>query len=347
MGKPTLIALALNVGSSSLKAALFDSTTGNLEEVDRFTAMDSDGDTVKQVFNWIATSGHSLPDITGHRIVHGGSRFSTPVVIDDEVLRELHQLEPLAPLHLPKALDVIEQAKELRLSVSHIACFDTAFHRTLPRIAWDLSLPTSLRDAGIRKYGFHGLNCEHIVDIVDQNALQKAVIVHLGSGCSVTAVDNGTSVDTSMSFTPSGGFPMATRSGDIDPGVVLYLLRQGHDVTQIDQIINHGSGLRGWSSEESNDMAELLESSTEDAAFAIDAFCTHVAKSIMQMAVSLGGLKTVIFTGGIGEHAEAVRNNVLNNLSFFGDLQMLVIPANEERIIAKHALDLARQMLDQ
>lgn len=343
--------LALNVGSSSLKAALFnsrfndpssrvDSETTDLAEIARLDVAEPSDRALVLVEQWINSLGHPVPSVVGHRIVHGGTHFTTPVLIDDATVQHLQMLTPLARLHMPRALSVIEASRRLFERVPQVACFDTGFHSTLPRIAFDLALPASLRDEGIRRYGFHGLNCEHVVETVDTVKLRHAVIAHLGSGCSLTAIRDGSSVDTSMGFTPLGGIPMGTRSGDLDPGVITHLLRSGHSLEDVEQIVERESGLHALS-DGTSDMRELLRradvESSDAARFAIETFCQRVAKGIAAYTVDLGGLDTIVFTGGIGEHCAPIRERIIDRLTHLSDFEVLVVPANEERVIARHA----------
>lgn len=338
-----MIVLALNVGSSSLKAALFAVTDGIPTELDRIIVENIGGSydqASSHIRQWISSENHPRPEVIGHRIVHGGERFTEPVILDATTIGQLETLIPLAPLHLPAAIATVRASKKEFPDITHVACFDTAFHATLSRVAYDFGLPASLREQGIRRYGFHGLNCEHVVQTLGSYALGRAVIAHLGSGCSLTAISIGRSVDTTMGLTPTGGVPMATRCGDIDPSVIIHLLQNGHDIANIQTIINKQSGLAGWSGGEC-DMKTLLTSTDPDAQFAVNAFCTHIAKAIAQMTVTLGGLDTVVFTGGIGQNSTAVREQIISELDYFSPFHSVVVPAGEEQVIARHAAKLA------
>jgi acetate kinase len=332
---PPVIALVLNVGSSSLKAALFDGDN----ELERLMVTDANHAAdhgVAEIVERVASSGHPPPDVIGHRLVHGGTEFTEPTIIDSRTRDALDALVALAPLHLPPALRTIDAAAKRFPDVPQVACFDTAFHATLPVVAYDLGLPSSLSKQGIRRYGFHGINCEHVVQSIGAEELGRAVIAHLGNGCSLTAVQNGKSVDTTMGFTPTGGVPMSTRSGDIDPGVLVHLLRNGYDVDAIERLTTHESGVIGWSHGEA-DMRALLASTEPHNMFAVAAFCHHIAKAVAALTVSLGGIETLVFTGGIGEHAEPIRQNILQLLSHLQPFDVQVVPANEEAVIARHA----------
>jgi acetate kinase len=304
------------------------------------------------------------PDAVGHRIVHGGPNHAGPALVDDALLRTLNDLVPFAPLHLPAGLHGITLVAAELGNVPQVACFDTAFHRQMPLTAQRLPLPARLWDDGVRRYGFHGLSYEHIVDKLGADRLGRAVLAHLGAGASLAAVLDGRSVDTTMSFTPASGIMMATRSGDLDPGVLIYLLDRGHNARQLERLVERESGLVGVSGT-SGDMKELLGARDHDpaAALAVDLFCRDVSKQIGALAVVLGGIDTLVFTGGIGEHAAAVREAVCQPLTHLGiDLDprrneraakvvssavstctVRIEPADEESVIARHT---ARLVLD-
>jgi acetate kinase len=260
----------------------------------------------------------------GHRIVHGGPVHRTPRVLTADVLIDLHKLVPIDPDHLPQALAVIEVTKEKYPAIPQVACFDTGFHRSMPRLAQMYPLPQALAEGGIIRYGFHGLSCEFIVQAlgaIDAGAAQgRIIIAHLGNGASITAVRQGVSVDTTMGFTPTGGIMMGTRSGDLDPGVLLHLLEaQGTSPVALNRLVNHEAGLLGVSGL-SGDMRDLLvkESTDPHAADAVALFCYLARKSIGALAAVLGGLDTLIFTAGIGEHAAPIRERICQGLEFLG-----------------------------
>jgi acetate kinase len=260
-------------------------------------------------------------------------------------------------LHLPVQIALIEEVARRFPELPQIACFDTAFHSTMPEIAQRLPLPGSLWNQGIRRYGFHGLSYEYIVSTFGNDLGRRTVIAHLGNGASMVALRDGKPVDTSMGLTPTGGFMMGTRSGDLDPGVVLYLLRSGRTAEELADLLDHKSGLAGVSGGES-DMKELLarRASDKDAALAVDMFCYQIARFIGSYAAALSGLDTLVFTGGIGEHAAEVRENVAKRLAFLGveldadanarHLPVItsshsrcmarIIPTNEDLTIARH-----------
>jgi acetate kinase len=298
------------------------------------------------------------PAAVGHRIVHGGVDHSTPERVDQRLLENLRQLVPYAPLHLPAEIQGIEAVAARFPELPQVACFDTAFHRRMPEIAQRFPLPRSLWDAGIRRYGFHGLSYEYIVDQVGAATLGHAVIAHLGNGASMAAVQDGQPLDTTMGLTPTGGFMMGTRSGDLDPGLLIHLLNAaGYDAPKLEHLVNHQSGLLGVSGI-SPDMRTLLEQRDSDsrAAQAVDMFCYQLRKSIGALTAVLGRLDTLVFTGGIGEHAAPVRWDICRGLTHLGvrlDPQLnnrhagiistpesrctvRVVPTNEDLMIVRH-----------
>ncbi|MDP9232831.1 MAG: acetate/propionate family kinase [Actinomycetota bacterium] len=255
-------------------------------------------------------------EAVGHRVVHGGTRFREPVLIDDEVERGLATLTELAPLHNAPALAAIDKARQVLPHVPHVAVFDTAFHTTLPEEAATYALPRRFREQwGIRRYGFHGLSVQWAAE---QVRAPRLVVCHLGGGCSVTAVRAGRSVDTTMGFTPLDGVPMATRSGSVDPGALLYLLRTGAlTVEELDQALERESGLLGLS-ETSGDVEELERSDETASRLALDVYTYRIAGAIAAMATSLGGLDALVFTAGAGEHSADVRAQICARLSHLG-----------------------------
>jgi acetate kinase len=255
----------------------------------------------------------------GHRIVHGGPKFSAPQRIDTELKCALKELAPFAPLHLPSQLAMIEAVAEHYPELPQVACFDTAFHSSLPEVAKRFALPQELWQQGIRRYGFHGLSYEYVAGKLGADLGKRAIIAHLGNGASMVALLGGRSVDTSMGLTPAGGFMMGTRTGDLDPGVLLYLLRQGYSAAQLEELINHRAGLLGVSGR-SSEMRALLEGRRSEpaAALAVTMFCYQVRKFVGAFAAVLGGLDTLVFTGGIGEHAAPVRAEICQGLEHLG-----------------------------
>jgi acetate kinase len=250
-----------------------------------------------------------------HRVVHGGRRFRDPVVIDDAVVRELEAAVELAPLHNAPALAAIKQARQALPNLFHVAVFDSAFHATIPAEASTYALPERVREEwGVRRYGFHGLSVQWASERV---LVPRLVVCHLGGGCSVTAVRDGQSVETTMGFTPLEGVPMATRSGSVDPGALLYLLRHQLTLEELDQLLEHQSGLAGLSGI-SGDVRELEASDAPAARLALAVFSYRVATAVGAMAAALGGLDAIVFTAGIGENSTSVRAAVCERLGFFG-----------------------------
>jgi acetate kinase len=319
--------LAVNVGSSSLKLDVWE--PGRSQALVRLEARgigreqgslaENDSIVTRQT---VADHGTALDAVLerlpeadriariGHRVVHGGSRYRTPVWLDDAVVEALQALVPLSPLHQPPALAVIRACRRRFPGVPQAAVFDTAFHAALPPRAATYAVPAAWRAAGVRRYGFHGIACADIVTQLGEDLRERAVILHLGAGCSATAVLKGKSIDTTMGFTPLEGLVMATRSGDIDPGALLFVQRQfGLASQEMDHQLNERSGLLALSGV-SADMRELLQRSDEQAALAVEVFCYRAAKAVGALAVALGGLEQLIFSGGIGEHAAAVRRRV-------------------------------------
>ena len=365
--------LALNAGSSSLKLGFYrvnataaDAVlSGTIEFAEdgsgTIQARDSSGNTLSSdkiidrdpqqiiagIQNLLSDLALPAPRAIGHRIVHGGIHVRRHSLIDAAVLEQLQAARAFAPLHVPPALALLHAAQEHFPSVAQVACIDNAFHADLPEVARTLPIPRELRAQGIQRYGFHGLSGESIVRQLRPDLPLRVVIAHLGNGASVTAVLDGKSIDTSMGLTPSGGVIMGTRSGDLDPGVLVYLMREkGLDAVQLENLIDHRCGLLGISGIAS-DMRQLhaASSSNADASLAIEMFCYSVRKHIAAMAVALGGLDLLVFTGGIGEHDAAVRASICEGLSWLGisedskaasRCQVRVMPAQEEQQIAIH-----------
>jgi acetate kinase len=266
-------------------------------------------------------------DAVGHRVVHGGSRFVEPVVIDADVKEAIRELTPLAPLHNAPALRAIEDARHALPDVPHVAVFDTAFHRTMPEEATRYAVPERWFEWGIQRYGFHGLSVEWAAS---QVRVPRLVVCHLGGGSSVTAVLDGRSVETTMGFSPLEGVPMTTRSGSIDPGALVYLTREhGLSADEIDNALEHESGLAALSGT-SGDIRELAEDS-----LALAVYVHRVAAAVAASATALGGIDALVFTGGIGEHSDLVRERVCQRLSFLGPVAVHVIESREELVIAR------------
>lgn len=302
------------------------------------------------------------PAAIGHRVVHGGQTYARPRVIDESLKQALSGLRSFAPLHLPGAIKVIGAVSKHYPEVPQVACFDTAFHRGIPELAQRLPLPRDLWDEGVRQYGFHGLSYESVVDQIGDAAQRPTIIAHLGNGSSLAAVRNGRSVDTTMGFTPTAGLMMGTRTGDMDPGVLLYLMRhKGYDVDRLQRLVDQESGLLGVSGQTS-DMERLLQCCGQDkrAKEAVELFCYIVRKHIGALTAVLGGLETLVFTGGIGQCAAPVRAEICASLGYLGiqldnDLNrahadtisrvgshcvVRVISTNEDLVIARHTVRL-------
>jgi acetate kinase len=285
--------LVVNPGSTSLKLSVVRGD--NSTEVDSLEAAPQDLAAV------------------AHRVVHGGDRFREPVLIDDEIEAALRGLVELAPIHNTAAVEAIDAARRLFPGLPHVAVFDTAFHATIPAEAATYALPERFRAAGIRRYGFHGLSVQWAAERVPAARL---VVCHLGGGCSVTAVRDGRSVDTSMGFTPLEGVPMATRSGSVDPGALLHLLRHGVAVDELERALEHESGLRGLSGLDS--VRELEARGSPEDRLALDVFTYRIACTVAAMATALQGIDALVFTAGVGEHSAGVRARVCARLRFLG-----------------------------
>ena len=296
-----------------------------------------------------------------HRVVHGGPRFREPVLIDDDVVDELARLTELAPLHMAPAIAALCQARAELPHLPHVAVFDTAFHATIPDEASTYALPRRARDDwGIHRYGFHGLSVQWASE---QVPVERLVVCHLGGGCSVTAVRDGRSVDTTMGFTPLEGVPMATRPGTVDPGALIYLLRHHLTLDELDELLERESGLAGLS-EVSGDVEQLERSDEPSARLALAVFSYRVATAVGAMAAALGGLDALVFTAGIGENSAPVRSSVCERLRFLGleldaevngaarpdatvsapssSVQVLVLEAREDLVAARAARQLLR-----
>ncbi len=302
--------------------------------------------------------GYPSPVAAGHRAVHGGPMYRTPQRVDAGLLRKLRSLIPFAPLHLPSAIQGIDAVARRFPDLPQVVCFDTAFHRCMPAIAQRLPLSRDMWNEGIRRYGFHGLSFEYILASLGQAGQGRLIIAHLGNGASLAAVLDGQPLDTTMGFTPAGGFMMGTRSGDLDPGVLIHLMNaKGYDAGELNELVNNQAGLLGVSGI-SSDMKTLIEQREREprAAEAVDLFCYQLRKHIGAMSAVLGGIDTLVFTGGIGEHSGDVRREVCKGLAYLGiclDAQrnannaeiisasgsaclVRVIPTNEDLMIARH-----------
>jgi len=380
--------LTVNGGSSSIKFALFETDNvprrilgGRIEGIglregsfkvkgsdpsdnfDKRVAAPDRPAAVNLLMDWVdARFETGTLSCVGHRIVHGGPKYWEPQRITPDMIKELHQLSPFDPEHLPEEILLTEAFHHRFPELPQVACFDTAFHHDLPRVACQLPLPRRYEAKGVRRYGFHGLSCAYLIEelarVADaQVAKGRVLLAHLGSGASITAVRDGQSVDTSMGFTPSAGLPMSTRSGDLDPGLVWFLARtEKLDAKQWNELINSQSGLLGVS-ETSSDVRDLLAREAGDvrAAEAIAMFCYQIKKWIGAYAAALGGLDALVFSGGIGEHSAPVRARACDGLKFLGieidekrnlanksvistegsQVAVHVIPTDEESMIAR------------
>jgi len=335
-----LSVLVVNAGSTSLKLSA-------VEDDDSSAAVDS-----------LAVAPDEVTAVA-HRVVHGGARFREPVLIDDDVLRELERLSELAPLHNVPALKAIQEARRVLPEVPHVAVFDTAFHATIPEVAYTYALPSRWREEwGIRRYGFHGLSVAWAAERVP---VPRLVVCHLGGGCSVTAVLDGRSVDTTMGFSPLEGVPMATRAGTIDPEILLYLQRHERAATdELEQALEHESGLLALGG--SARVEELEASSEPRAELALSVFCYRVAAAVAAMTSALEGMDALVFTAGVGEGSALVREQVCRRLGFLGveldlgengraepdatisaaasTVQVLVVRAREDVVAARAAREL-------
>lgn len=378
--------LIVNSGSSSIKFSLFARTQdkylilvyrGSISGIGthpRFVTKNAKGHSLteqtlpphsdheaafKAILQWLEQQDDDLNLIAiGHRVVHGGVHFTKPVKVDAQVIATLESLIPLAPLHEPHNIAPIKLLQKLKPDLPQVACFDTAFHATQPDIARLFAIPRELTAKGIKRYGFHGLSYEYISQVLPGyvgRLPEKVVVCHLGNGASMAALLNGKSVATTMGLTALDGLPMGTRPGHLDPGVVLHLLNDGMDVQTLEHFLYHQCGLLGVSGI-SNDMQDLLEKQTPEAQEAIDLFCYQINRELGALAATLGGLDSLVFTAGMGEHAPLIREKVCQQAAWLGiklDVQanankqaklhlpgsrvsVWVIPTNEEKMIAQH-----------
>lgn len=342
--------LSLNVGSSGIKLACFDRKEGRLVERLRgsVSGIGADArlrwheaggrgaeerlpaavagnhrDALRFVVERLRERLQGAREVTAaaHRIVHGGEHFTGPVRVNEGVLEALEHLVPLAPLHQPQGIASIRAIAEALPDTAQVACFDTAFHRNQTEVAQAYALPAEIRAQGVRRYGFHGLSCEYVsgrlAELSPEAADGRAIIAHLGNGASLTAVCKGRSVATTMGFTALDGVPMGTRCGALDPGVVLYLLRQGHDAEAIEDLLYRRSGLSGLSGG-IRDMRELEASDSPEARLAIEYFVYRCAREIGSLAAALGGLDALVFTAGIGENSAGIRARICEACGWLG-----------------------------
>lgn len=329
--------LTLNIGSSSIKYAVFEfdchpeQREGSpLNKID-FSVVPLPQNDISFILKSILQKIPS-PTHVAHRIVHGGTKYKTATLLNDAILNELDKLSPFAPLHQPHNLNGVRIAQKLLTGIPQYGCFDTGFHAAHDELHSTFAIPKDLRDMGLKRYGFHGLSYEWIARQIPKHP--RAVVAHLGSGASLCALLNGKSIDSTMGLTALDGLPMSTRSGSIDAGLVLYLAQNlNYTPAQIEGILYTKSGLLGLS-EFSGDVKTLLASSDPRAKFALDYFTFKTAQHIAMMAVSLGGIDALVFTGGVGENAEPIRSAILNHLSFLAPFEKLVIPTDEEQMMA-------------
>ena len=388
--------LVLNAGSSSIKFALFpgeqrpvrsdvvcEGEYEGLGHLVHFAAKDGAGyplidkdlpeaktheDIIAALLRWLeARFPEQALVAAGHRVVHGGMLYTEPVRIDSGVIEELTRLVPLAPLHQPHHLSAIAALAKLHPTLPQVACFDTSFHCTQPEVATRFALPRSLTDEGIKRYGFHGLSYEYIASVLPEvvgepAALGRVVVAHLGSGASMCAMRQRRSVATTMGFTALDGLPMSRRCGNLDPGVVLYLMQEkGMSANAVSDLLYHSSGLLGVSGL-SDDMRTLLASDRPHAADAVDLFVYRIGRELGSLVAALGGLDALVFTAGIGEHAGEIRRRVCKDAAWLGleldetandaggpcitkadsKASAWVIPTDEDLMIARHTWSLTR-----
>jgi acetate kinase len=309
--------------------------------VQRESIHESQGHALAIVAEAIREHIHSSPVVVGHRVVHGGPNLLAHQLITPQVVEELHAATHFAPVHIPQALSLIASAQSIFPSATQFACFDDVFHRSMPEVASHLPLPQRYFDVGVRRYGFHGLSYESLVHRFGSQLPGRAIFAHLGNGASLCALRNGLSIDTTMGLTPTGGIPMGTRSGDLDPGIILYLLRaEKLHADTVEELINHQSGLFALSCGVS-DVKTLEERSRLNdpkAALALNVFAVSVRKVIGAYIALLGGLDLLVFTGGIGEHSVYIRSAATDGLESLGLSRdkIKIIPAQEEQQIARH-----------
>ncbi|AXA44229.1 acetate/propionate family kinase [Rhizobium leguminosarum] len=380
------VAVTFNAGSSSLKVGVFSLKDGRalrlgggiatLGDQPRFTFRFSAGDEavdlpssteidarlVLQVVDCIVRRGFD-PVVAGHRIVHGGQVFDGPVLLEPDVVLRMEHLTHLAPVHLPPALAIVRAVRSAYPDIPQTASFDTAFHSSQSSLAARLAIPRELHDAGIRRYGFHGLSYKYVAGELRKHdpdlAAGRIICAHLGSGASLCGMVDGVSIDTSMGFSPLGGVPMSTRPGSLDPGAVVHLLRNNfHDADSLEDFLYHRCGLLGVSGK-SGDVRVLLEDFHPASREALDLFCFGIAGEIGRLAVSLRGVDAVVFTAGVGEHQPEIRSGVAHHLGWLGlslsepankmnatvisaresEIVALVIPTDEEQVIAEEAIE--------
>jgi len=385
--------LVLNAGSSSLKFCVYQRAAGSAWRLDsrgqvegigtkpKFSAKDEQGESIaSEALGEKVSDGRTALDSlaawlrgrysgskvlgVGHRVVHGGARFTTSTVVKGDVIEELRRLIPLAPLHQPHNVAAIEAVAEQLPGVPQVACFDTSFHRGQPAVAELVPLPVEIRRAGVQRYGFHGLSYEYIASVLPKVAPQiangRVIVAHLGSGASLCALKDRKSVDSTLGFTALDGLCMGTRPGSVDPGVILYLFQTlGLSPKEVETLLYKKCGLLGISGT-SNDMRDLLESRDAEAGLAVDYFVYRATKEIGALSAAMGGIDALVFTAGIGEKSAEIRRRICESASWLGialheeanarhescithpkaAVSAWVIPTNEELMIARHTWDL-------
>ncbi|WP_448097884.1 acetate/propionate family kinase [Luteibacter yeojuensis] len=335
--------LALNTGSSSLKYGLYRVSGETCEALlaEQTGAPGGDADPVAAIVGTLKARGLPMPDMVGHRIVHGGPNIRDHARIDDAMMTHLEEAKAFAPLHVPAAVEMVKRASRAFPEAPQVACFDTAFHASMPPVAKALPLPADLREGGIERYGFHGLSYESIVRQLGGAIPPRVVIAHLGNGASLCAVREGRSIDTTMGLTPTGGIVMGTRPGDLDPGVLLYLMRErGYDAKRLELLVDRESGLKGLSGGTS-DMRELHAMGNAASKLAQDVFVHVARKHVAAMVASLGGIDLLVFTGGIGENDGVTREAIVAGLRWMGGFEVRVMATEEDEQIARHTWRLA------
>ncbi len=368
--------LALNSGSSSLKFGLY--ARGESDEVPVLTGSatgigrddgalhirDADGaalvqrecihESQVQALTTLAAEirkhFQGTPMAVGHRVVHGGPHLLSHQRITPQVLEQLKAATHFAPLHIPQSLALIALAQSTFPDADHFACFDDAFHQTMPAVAYHLPLPRQYLDAGVRRYGFHGLSYASLVHHFGATLPARAIFAHLGNGASLCALRDGRSIDTTMGMTPTGGIPMGTRSGDLDPGVLLFLLRnEVPSPDKLEEVLNRTSGLFALADGESDvkTLEERARANDPNAALALEIFTTSIRKTIGAYIALMGGVDLLVFTGGIGEHSESVRSAASRGLESLGvtPAMIQIVSADEERQIARHCRAMKHERL--
>src|SRR3984893_11199465 len=337
--EPLLTGSAAGIGRDNGTLQIRSSSGECLLQRDRI--LESQVDALAAVAAALREHIHASPWAVGHRVVHGGPKLRMHQLITPQVMDDLRSATHFAPLHIPQALSLIASAQSIFPEAKHFACLDDAFHRTIPEVASHLPLPQRYYDAGIRRYGFHGLSYESLVHHFGDQLPERAIFAHLGNGSSLCALRDGVSIDTTMGLTPTGGIPMGTRCGDLDPGVFLYLLRtEKLDADRLEEMLNHQSGLFALSSGESDVKAleKSMRSNDPYAALALNVFAVSVRKGIGAYIDLLGGVDLLVFTGGIGQHSDHIRSLAADGLEFLCLLtdKIQIVPTEEEPQIARH-----------